>query len=131
MRFSNNKRTLELVCCKKQTAKNSLRRVTGLRNRGTMKDLNDSKLIVYETKWFPWSSRINFIPFRIFRGPLFCKLVTSLFLTANRLYRRECLSLIRVKNKESPKMAKKPRKNKKVLKMFVNLLRPFGFKMIT
>ena len=28
----------------------------------------------YESKWFPWSSRINFIPFRIFRGPLFHKL---------------------------------------------------------
>ena len=24
-----------------------------------------------KSKWFPWSPRINFIPFRIFRGPLF------------------------------------------------------------
>ena len=32
--------------------------------------MNDSKLIVYE-------SRINFIPFRIFIGPLFHKPVTS------------------------------------------------------
>ena len=50
--------------------------VTGLRNRGPLKDLNDSKWIAYESKWFPWSSWINFIPFRIFRGPLFRKLAT-------------------------------------------------------
>ena len=25
---------------------------------------------LYESKWFLWSSRISFIPFRIFRGPL-------------------------------------------------------------
>ena len=30
-----------------------------------------------ESKWFPWSSRINFIPFRILRGPLFHKPVTG------------------------------------------------------
>ena len=36
---------------------------TGLRK--PLKDLNDSKLIWYESKWFLWSSRINFIPFRI------------------------------------------------------------------
>ena len=29
------------------------------------------------SKWFPWSSRNNFIPFRIFRGPLFHKPVTG------------------------------------------------------
>ena len=34
-------------------------------------------VVVYESKWFPWSSRINFIPFRIFRGPLFHKPVTG------------------------------------------------------
>jgi len=34
-------------------------------------------LFEYESKWFPWSSRINFIPFRIFRGPLFHKPVTG------------------------------------------------------
>ena len=50
-------------------AKNSSLPVTDLRSRGALKDLKDSKLIVYESKWFPWSSRINFIPFRIFRGP--------------------------------------------------------------
>ena len=67
--------TLEPVCCKKQ--QKSSWPVTGLRNRGHLKDQNDSKLIVYESKWFPWSSRINFIPFRIFRGPLFHKPVTG------------------------------------------------------
>ena len=46
-----------------------------MRNRGPRKDLNDSTLIVYEFKWFPWLSKINFIPFRIFRGPLFHKSV--------------------------------------------------------
>ena len=34
-------------------------------------------LYIYESKSFIWSSRINFIPFRIFRGPLFHKPVTS------------------------------------------------------
>ena len=53
--------------------------------------LNYSKLIVYQSKWFPWSSRINFIPFKIFIGPLFHKTVTGqklflLFLTAKRHY---------------------------------------------
>ena len=51
----------------------------GLRNRGPLKDLNDSKLIVYESKWFPWPSRINSIPFRIFRGSLFPKTVRNFF----------------------------------------------------
>ena len=68
---------LEPVCCKKQQKKSSWP-VTGLHNSGLLKDLNDSKLIVYESKWFPWSYRINFIPFRIFRGPLFHKSVTAL-----------------------------------------------------
>ena len=45
--------------------------VTGLQNRG------HSKLIVYESKWFPCSFRINLMPFRIFRGPLFHKLLTG------------------------------------------------------
>ena len=58
---------LESVCYKKQ--KKISWPVTDLQNRGPVKDLNDSKLIVHESKWFPWSSRINFIPFRIFRGP--------------------------------------------------------------
>ena len=62
--------------CKKYKKKVSSWPATGLRNRGPLKDLNDSKLIVYESKWFLWSSRINFIPFRIFWGPLFHKPVT-------------------------------------------------------
>ena len=75
---------LEPVCCKKQQKKSWP--VTGLWIRGPLKDLNDYKLIVYESKWFPWSFRINFIPFRIFTGPLFHKPVTGqelflLFLT--------------------------------------------------
>ena len=60
-----------------ETEKRSSWPVTGLWNRGPLKDLNDFKLIVYECKWFPWSSRINFLPFRIFRGPLFHKPVTG------------------------------------------------------
>ena len=32
--------------------------------------------LLYESKWFPWSSRISFIPFRNFRGSLFHKPVT-------------------------------------------------------
>ena len=60
---------LEPVCCKKQQKKGSWP-VTGLHNRGPLKDLNDSKLIVYESRSFPWLSRINFIPFRIFRFPI-------------------------------------------------------------
>ena len=60
-----------------ETAKKSSWPVTGLQNRGPLMDPNDSKLIAYESKWFPWSSRINFIPFRIFRGPLFHKPVTG------------------------------------------------------
>ena len=59
------------VCCKIQQNK-----VTGLQNRGPLKDLNDYKLIVYESKW---SSRINFIPFRIFRGPLFREFLIAHF----------------------------------------------------
>ena len=62
---------LEPVCCKKQ--QKSSWPVIGLRNREPSKDLNDSKLFVYDSKWFTWSSRINFISFRIFRGPLFHK----------------------------------------------------------
>ena len=56
---------------------NSKKKVPDWQNRGPLKDLNDSKLIVYESKWFPWSFRINFIPFRIFRGPLFHKTITG------------------------------------------------------
>ena len=53
---------LELICLR--NGKKSSLPVPGMRNsRGPLKDLNDSKLI-------------NFIPFRIFRGPQFHKPVT-------------------------------------------------------
>ena len=42
------KNHLELVCCKKQQKK--FLASYWLRNRGPLKDLNDSKLIVYESK---------------------------------------------------------------------------------
>ena len=66
---------LELICLR--NGKKSSLPVPGMRNRGPLKDLNDSKLI-------------NFIPFKILNGPLFHKLVTSqdiflLFLTGNWL----------------------------------------------
>ena len=58
-------------------AKNSSLPVTGLGSRGPLKDLKDSKLILNESKLFPWSSRISLVPFRTFRGPLFPKPVTG------------------------------------------------------
>ena len=61
--------SLELVCCKKW------QKIIPdqLLVCGHLKDLNDSKLIINESKLFPWSSRINLVPFRTFRGPLFPK----------------------------------------------------------
>ena len=35
-----------------------------------MKVLNGTKLILNESKLFPWSSRISLVPFRTFKGPL-------------------------------------------------------------
>ena len=58
-------------------AKNSSWPVTGLGSREPLKDLKDSKLILNESKLFPWSSMISLVPFRIFRGPLFPKPVTG------------------------------------------------------
>ncbi len=60
-----------------ETAKNSSWTVTGYRSRGHLKDLKDSKLIIDESKLFPWSSRISSVPFRTFRGSLFPKPVTD------------------------------------------------------
>ena len=51
--------------------------VQTLMSRGPLKDLKDSKLILNESKLFPWSSRISLVPFRTFRGPLFPKPVTG------------------------------------------------------
>ena len=81
-------RLLEPVCCKKQQKKvpNQLL-VCGI---GEFWRTWMIPNWLYESKRFHWSSRINFIPFRIFRGPIFHKPVTGqelllLFLTANRL----------------------------------------------
>ena len=49
----------------------------GLGSRGLLKDLKDSKLILNESKLFPWSSRISLVPFKTFRGPLFHIAVTG------------------------------------------------------
>ena len=51
--------------------------VTGLWSRGPLKNLKDSKLILNESKIFPWSSRISLVPLRTFKGPLFQKPVTD------------------------------------------------------
>ena len=52
---------LEPVCCKKQ-----------------QKKVPDQLLVCRIGElWSTWKSRINFIPFRIFRGPLFYKPVTG------------------------------------------------------
>jgi hypothetical protein len=48
-----------------------------LSSRGALKDLKDSKLILNESKLFPWSSRISLVPFKTFRWPLFSKPVTG------------------------------------------------------
>ena len=42
-----------------------------------VKDLKDSKLILNDSKLFPYSSMISLVPFRTFRGPLFPKPVTG------------------------------------------------------
>ena len=39
--------------------------------------MKDSKLILNESKLLPWSSRISFVPYRTYRGPLFPKPVTG------------------------------------------------------
>jgi hypothetical protein len=39
--------------------------------------LKDSKLILNESKLFPWSSSISLVPFRTIRGPLIPKPVTG------------------------------------------------------
>ena len=84
--------TLEPICCKKQ--QKCSWPVTGLQNKGPLKDLNDSKLIVYESKWFPWSTRMNFIPFRSFRGPLLHKPVIGQELFFAVSYSKPALVLI-------------------------------------
>ena len=68
---------LDPVCCKKWQKIVPEWPVTGLWNRGPLKDLKDSKLILNESKLFPWSSRINLVQFSTFRGALFSKPVTG------------------------------------------------------
>ena len=47
---------------------------SGLWHMGPQKVLTDSYLIILdESKWSPWSSRINLVTFRNFSGPLFHK----------------------------------------------------------
>ena len=72
--IDQNSKLLQPVCCKKQQNKVPDQLLV---YRIPLKDLNDSKVIVYESKGFSWPFRINFIPFRIFRGPLFHKPVTG------------------------------------------------------
>ena len=48
-------------------AKNSSWPVTGLFSMGPLKDLKDFKLILNESKLFPWWSKISSIPLRILR----------------------------------------------------------------
>ena len=74
---------LEPVCFKKW--QKIVPDLTALRSRGPLKDLKDSKLILNESKLFPWSSRISLVPLRIFWGPLFPKPVScqELFLTVS------------------------------------------------
>ena len=74
--LANKAPPLEPVWCKKHQKKSPDQLVV-CRIGDFWKDLNDSKLIEYESKWFPWSSMINCIPFRIFRSPLFHKPVTG------------------------------------------------------
>ena len=47
-----------------QSSKNSCR-------IGDLKDLNDSKLIVNESKWFPWSSRIKWRNFGLKKSKIY------------------------------------------------------------
>ena len=69
-------KALEPVCCKKRQKKvPDQLLVWGV--GGPLKDLKDSRLILNESKLFPWSSRISLVPFRTFRGPLFPKPVTG------------------------------------------------------
>ena len=56
------RKLLKPICCKKRQ-----KIVPGLKSRGPLKDLKDAKLILNESKLFPWSSRISLVPFRTFR----------------------------------------------------------------
>ena len=81
---------LEPVCCKKRQKIVPEQLSTGLKSRGPLKDLKDSKLILNEL--FPWSSRISLVPFRTFRGLLFPKTVTAQELFVAVSYSKPALS---------------------------------------
>ena len=80
--------------------KNNSWPVTSLWSRGPLKDLKDSKLILNESKLFPWSSRVSLVPFRTFTGPLFPKPVTGQELFFAVSYSKLALAWFLVKNKE-------------------------------
>ena len=65
-----------------------------MRSRGPLKDLNDSKLIINESKLFPQSSRISLIPFRTFRGSLLPKPVTGQELLLAISYTKPALAIV-------------------------------------
>ena len=69
---------LKPVCCKRRQ-KLVPDQCTSywLHELGTLKDLKDSKLIINESKLFPWSSRMSLVPFRTFREPLVLNPVTG------------------------------------------------------
>ena len=63
---------LELPCCGKESPSQD----TGLGNRGLLKALNDTKLILNDEKGHSCSYRTNSVSFRTFRRPLFPKPVS-------------------------------------------------------
>ena len=73
-----NNNLLEPVCCKKrQKIVPELRPVTGLGNKGPLKVLNGTKLILDDHGNNLDSFRISLESFRSFRGPLLYKPVTG------------------------------------------------------
>ena len=50
---------------------------TSYLNRGPLKVLNDSAMILKESEWPSWSFKTNFESFRTFTDPLFFKQITE------------------------------------------------------
>ena len=79
--------SLEPICCKKQ--QKSPNQETGLGNRGSLNILCNTKLVLHENEWPPYSWKNNLVSFRTFIRPLFPKPVgwlgLFLLLTARRL----------------------------------------------
>ena len=67
---------IEPVCCKKE--QKSPNQETVLENRGHLKVLSDTKLILNKDERPPWSFRINLVSFRASRGLLLHKPVSWL-----------------------------------------------------